>query len=50
MELNRFKIMAYGTLVRAKRYILDENDRENKQQLLVPEEYKIAVAEYLIAQ
>ncbi len=50
MELNKFKIRAYATLVRAGRYILDEADRESQEQLLVPEEYIIVVAEYLITQ
>ena len=48
MELNKFKIIAYATLVRAGKYILDEKDREFDFQLIVPEDYKIAVADYLI--
>lgn len=50
MELNKFKIRAYATLVRAGRYILDEADRESQEQLLVPVDYAIVVAEYLVTQ
>lgn len=47
--LNKFKIMAYATLVKAGKYILGEEYREFEYQILVPEEYTIAVSEYLIA-
>lgn len=48
-ELSKWKIRAYGTLVKAGKYILDEADREFEYQLLVPSEYQIAVADYLVA-
>lgn len=46
--LNKFKIMAYATLVRAGKYILSEEDREFEYQIVVEEDYKIAVSEHLI--
>jgi hypothetical protein len=48
--LNKYKIRAYATLVKAGKYILDEADRETESQLLVPEDYVVAVAEYLVTQ
>ena len=48
--LSKFKIRAYATLVRAGKYILDEADRESELQLLVPEEYVVAVADYMVLQ
>lgn len=47
VTLNKYKIRAFATLVRAGIYILDETDRESQEQTLVEEDYKIAVAEYL---
>lgn len=46
--LKQSLIVAYATLIKAERYILSEADRRNEQQKLVPEEYAITVAEYLI--
>lgn len=49
MTLNKWKIRAYATLIRAGKYILNEEDREFEYQILIPEDYKIAVADYLVA-
>lgn len=46
--LSKSKIKAYATLVRAGKYILGESDRTSEEQLLVPEDYTIAVAEYMV--
>lgn len=46
--LNKWKIRAYATLVKAGKYILSEKDREFDYQELVEEDYIIAVSEYLI--
>lgn len=48
--LSIWKIKAYSTLVKAGKYILEESEREADVQILLPEEYKIAVADYLIAE
>jgi len=48
MELNKYKIRAYATLVKAGKYILEETDRESQEQILVPVDYKVAVSEYLV--
>lgn len=48
MILNKWKIRAYATLVRAGKYILSEEEREFEYQILVPVEYQIAVAEHMI--
>lgn len=47
-ELNKYKIIAYSILVRSSKYILSEDDREYDYQLLVPNDYIIAVSEKLI--
>lgn len=46
--LNKWKIMAYATLIKAGQYILDEKDREEESQVLVPTEYKNVVAKHLL--
>jgi hypothetical protein len=48
--LSKYKIRAYATLVKAGKYILDEADRENESQVLIPSDYTIVVAEYITAQ
>ncbi|WP_201259771.1 CD1375 family protein [Tissierella sp. P1] len=46
--LKRYLIVSYGILVKAKMWNLEEVEGENKP--LVPQEYQIAVAEYLVGQ
>ncbi|CAK7084070.1 CD1375 family protein [Tissierella sp.] len=46
--LKRYLIVSYGILVKAGRWNLEEVEGENKP--LVPQEYQIAVAEYLAGQ
>ena len=46
--LNKWKIRAYATLVKAGKHILCDRDREFDYQILIPEEYVVAVADYLV--
>lgn len=46
--LKKYLIVSYGILVKAGRWILEEEPGIEKP--IVPEEYKIAVAEYLAGQ
>ena len=48
MELKRYLIVSYGILVKAGRWNLEPVEGETKP--LVPENYQIAVAEYLASQ
>nr|DAM45542.1 MAG TPA: hypothetical protein [Caudoviricetes sp.] len=48
MKIYKYKAKAYAVLVKAGRYILSEDQRENKKQELVPEEYADLVAEILL--
>lgn len=41
---------AYVVLVKAGVYILDETDRANESQKLVPESYKLAVANKIVSE
>ena len=47
-ELNKYKVQAYVVLVKAGKYILGEEYREHDYQMLVPQEYIIAVSDYII--
>ena len=49
MLLKRSLVAAYATMVRAERYALSEDDRVDEDQTVVPEPYRIAVSEYIIA-
>ena len=44
MKIYKHKGKAYAVLVKAGKYILSEDERENKKQELVPAEYMEAVA------
>ncbi len=46
--LKQSLIVAYATLVRVEKYILSEDDRINELQKSVPNDYIVAVAEYLV--
>lgn len=46
--LKRYLVVSYGILVKAGRWNLEEIEGEEK--LLVPEEYRVVVAEYLTKQ
>lgn len=46
--LNKYKIRAYSTLVKAGIYILNETDRESAEQILVPSDYTVTVSEYIV--
>lgn len=48
MKIYKFKVKAYAVLVKGGRYILDESERTNPQQELVPEKYRESVAESLV--
>ena len=48
MKIYKHKAKAYAVLVKAGKYILSEDERENKKQELVPAEYVEAVAMELI--
>ena len=48
MKIYKYKAKAYAVLVKAGTYILSEDQRENKKQELVPEEYADLVAEILL--
>lgn len=48
MKIYKHKAKAYAVLVKAGKYILSEDARENKKQELVPAEYVEAVAMELI--
>jgi hypothetical protein len=43
-----YKAWAYAVLVKAGAYILDEAQRVNENQKLVPEDYLLVVSEKLI--
>ena len=47
-QIYKHKAKAYAVLVKAGKYILSEDERENKKQELVPAEYVEAVAMELI--
>ena len=49
MKIYKHKAKAYAVLVKARKYILSEDERENKKQELVPAEYVEAVAMELIS-
>ena len=49
MKIYKHKAKAYAVLVKAGKYILSEDERENKKQELVPAEYVEAVAMELIS-
>lgn len=46
--LKRYLVVSYGILVKASKWNLEEVEGENKP--IVPNEYTIAVAEYLAGQ
>ena len=43
-----YKVWAYAVLVKAGVYILDEEQRTNENQKLVPEDYVLVVSEKLV--
>lgn len=43
-----YKVWAYAVLVKSGAYILDEAQRINEKQKLIPEDYLIPVSEKLI--
>lgn len=45
--LNKYKLWSYVVLVKAEKMLLEEEDREFEWQTVVPENYKIAIAEKL---
>lgn len=47
MELKSWKVKAYGVLVKAEKWDLEPVEGSSKN--VVPEDYKLAVAEYLAA-
>lgn len=47
MELKSWKVKAYGVLVKAEKWDLEPVLNSTKN--IVPEEYRLAVAEYLAA-
>ncbi|WP_163249300.1 CD1375 family protein [Clostridium niameyense] len=48
MELKKYLVVSYGILVKAGKWVLEKIEGENKP--IVPQEYIIAVAEYLATQ
>lgn len=48
MRIYKYKVKAYALLVKGGRYILDESERTNYEQQLVPVEYRESVAESLV--
>lgn len=48
MELKKYLVVSYGILVKAGKWTLEKVEGENKP--LVPQNYTIAVAEYLATQ
>lgn len=50
MKIYKHKAKAYAVLVKAGKYILSEDERENKTQAVVPEEYVEATAMELIGE
>ena len=48
MTIYKHKAKAYAVLVKSGKYILSEDERENKKQELVPAEYVDAVAMELL--
>ena len=43
-----YKVWAYAKLVQANLYILDEKQRTNQSQILVPSDYTVAVSQKLL--
>lgn len=48
MELKKYLVVSYGILVKAGKWSLEEIEGENKP--VVPNNYTLAVAEYLATQ
>ena len=48
MKIYKHKAKAYAVLVKAGKYILSEDERENKKQELVPAEYVEAAVASII--
>lgn len=48
MVISEMKIKAYAVLVKAKKYILDESERANSEQKIIPAEYVEYVALELV--
>ena len=46
MTLKRYLVVSYAILVKAGKWLLEEVEGEDKP--VVPEEYQLAVAEYLV--
>lgn len=48
--MHEYKVWAYTVLVKAGAYILDEAQRLNENQRLVPEDYLLVVSEKLVSE
>lgn len=46
--MHEYRVWAYTVLVKAGVYILDEAQRNNENQKLVPEDYILVVSEKLV--